>query len=167
MKLPSFIDRFLKKAFVDKLDEVPFIIFISFLVTFIVSRSYVYMVQKDILVGPLFVEAIIIRGIHVHHLNFGIVILAICGFTALYDLRPRIHRITAIFYGIGLALTFDEFALWLLLEDNYYARVTYDAIIIITLIFLNIIYFPSFWRKRGRAVKKLLSHIISLAKKTN
>ncbi len=157
MKLPDRIEKFLNRVLISRMEDIPFIIFISFLATFAIARTYVYLTQKDILTGPLFIEAIYIRGIHVHHLNFGIVLLAVCGFVALYDLRQRIHRITAIFYGIGLALTFDEFALWLLLDDRYYARITYDAIIIITLIFLNLIYFPSFWRRRGRNVRQIIS----------
>jgi hypothetical protein len=35
---------------------------------------------------------------------------------------PRASRITAILFGIGAALTLDEFALWLRLEDVYSAR---------------------------------------------
>ncbi|KXK10481.1 MAG: hypothetical protein UZ22_OP11002000785 [Microgenomates bacterium OLB23] len=115
-----------------------------------------YLTQNDYLAHPLFIERIYFKGIHVHHLNFGIVLLAITGFVALYDLRPKIHRFVAILYGIGLALTFDEFALWFLLEDQYWARVSYDAILIITLIFLNIIYFPSFWKRQGRFITRFL-----------
>lgn len=160
MKTPGKIERFFNYLFVSKMDEIPFIVFLSFLSTFVIARSYIYLTQKDILSNPIFIEAIYIRGIHVHHLNFGIVLLAICGFIALYDLRPRIHRLVAVIYGIGLALTFDEFALWLLLENRYYARITYDAIIIITLIFLNIIYFPSFWRKRSKSIQLLIKRVL-------
>ena len=31
-------------------------------------------------------------------------------------------RLTALLYGVGAALTLDEFALWLRLEDVYWAR---------------------------------------------
>jgi hypothetical protein len=34
----------------------------------------------------------------------------------------RSSRITALLYGIGAALTLDEFALWLRLEDVYWSR---------------------------------------------
>lgn len=154
--LNSKVRAFFRRFFVTKLEEIPFIIFVSFLATFAVARSYVYLTYNDYLAHPFFIEAIYFRGIHVHHLNFGIVLLALTGFIAMYDLRPRIHRMTAILYGIGLALTFDEFALWFLLEDQYYARMTYDVIITIVLIFLNITYFPSFWRRQGKNVLIML-----------
>ncbi len=149
-----------QKLFFSRMEEIPFIVFISFLSTFFIARSYVYGTQKDLLAHPFFIETIRINGIHVHHLNFGIILLAIAGFIALYDLRPHIHRMIAILYGIGLALTFDEFALWLLLEDQYYARITYDAIIIITLIFLNVIYFPSFWRQQKKRITMLFRRLL-------
>ena len=106
---------------------------------------------------PIRYRYVFIRGVHVHHLNFGIIILGITGFLALYDLRPWAHRKLAVFYGIGLGLTFDEFALWLRLQDDYYARISYDAIIIIALILLNIIYFSDFWRRMGKVIRRVFS----------
>ncbi len=149
------IKKTIDKLIVSKLDEIPFIVFISFLCTFIVARTYVYLTAKDILKSPLFLEAVYIKGIHIHHLNFGILILVIVGFFSLYDIHAEAHRRLAIFYGIGLGLTFDEFALWLKLQEDYHSRVTYDAVIIICLILLNIAYFPLFWKKMGSRILKL------------
>ncbi len=56
-------------------------------------------------------------------------------------------RKLAIMYGFGLGLTFDEFSLWLRLDDDYYARVSYEAIIVIIVILLNIVYFGDIWKK--------------------
>jgi len=156
--MPSILKRrpriggLIDRIFISKLEEIPFIIFLSFLITFIVARAYVYITSKDIL--AFLIDNIWINGVHVHHLNFGIFILVIVGFIAIYDMRPVVHRTLAIFYGIGLGLTFDEFALWLKLQDDYYASITYDAIIIISVILLNIIYFPGFWKRRGQQVKR-------------
>ena len=150
--IKNAIKKTINKLIVSKLDEVPFIVFISFLCTFLVARTYIYLTATDILNSPLFLEEIYIRGVHIHHLNFGIFILVIVGFFSLYDIRPELHRRLAVVYGIGLGLTFDEFALWLKLQEDYYARITYDAVNIISLILLNTIYFPSFWKKMGSRV---------------
>lgn len=152
MEKNNIIHAAIRKLIVSKLEEIPFIVFLSFLCTFVLARSYVYVTQKDIINHPLFLEAVYIKGLHIHHLNFGIILLAITGFISLYDLSPTVHRQIAILYGIGLALTFDEFALWLKLQDDYNARITYDAITIICVILLNIIYFPSFWHRRGKQI---------------
>lgn len=143
---------------VSKLEEVPFIVFLSFLLTFVLARLYVYLTNHDIMDFP-WGQYVYIRGVHVHHLNFGIFILVIAGFAALYDLRPVAHRKLAVLYGIGLGLTFDEFALWLKLTDDYYARISYDAIIIIALVLLNIIYFSDFWRRMGRTILRMVEVI--------
>ncbi|MEN9328473.1 MAG: hypothetical protein RI947_1281 [Candidatus Parcubacteria bacterium] len=139
---------------VSKLEEIPFIVFLSFLLTFVTARAYVYLTNNDIMDFP-WGQYVYFRGVHVHHLNFGIFILVIAGFAALYDLRPGAHRRLAVLYGIGLGLTFDEFALWLKLTDDYYARISYDAVIIIALILLNIIYFSDFWRRMGRTILRM------------
>jgi hypothetical protein len=76
-------------------------------------------------------------GIHVHHLVFGIVLLMLAGFCE-FALRPDSpwFEILAVAFGVGMGLTLDEFALWLHLEDVYWAeegRSSVDAVILATL----------------------------------
>lgn len=158
------LNKIVNNLFISKLEEIPFIIFLSFLITFVVSRTYVYITTHDILELTFLIDHIYINGVHVHHLNWGIFILAIVGFASLYNIQPIFHRKLAIFYGIGLGLTFDEFALWLKLEDDYYARISYEAIVIISLILLNIIYFPDFWKKRHVQVTSTWKTFINFVK---
>ena len=118
-----------------------FNVFVSFLFTFIIVRIYVILGTVGIIDDPNFY----IKGYHIHHLNYGIFILAIAGFLALIFQDTK-HRLKiGILYGIGLGLTFDEFGMWLKLENDYWMRTSYDAIIIISLIFASIVYFPFFW----------------------
>ncbi len=148
------------RLFTSRLQEIPFIVFLSFLLTFVITRIYVYNTNHDILELPFLISYVSIHGVHIHHLNFGIIILVITGFLGLYDIRPKTHRTLAIFYGIGLGLTFDEFALWLRLKDDYNARITYDAIITISIVLLNIIYFPTFWQKMGGKVLGSINYLM-------
>jgi hypothetical protein len=73
-------------------------------------------------------------GVHVHHLVFGIVTMMVTGalgFAALGD--SPYSEICAFFFGIGAGLTIDEFALWVYLEDVYWAeqgRSSVDAMVI-------------------------------------
>ncbi len=73
-------------------------------------------------------------GVHLHHLVFGIVTMMISGavgFTVLGD-GPW-AEICALLFGIGAGLTIDEFALWIYLDDVYWAeegRVSIDATVI-------------------------------------
>jgi hypothetical protein len=75
-------------------------------------------------------------GLHVHHLVFGIVLLMGTGFAlALQPSSPWLELFAAGF-GIGAGLTLDEYALWLHLEDVYWAeegRRSVDAVVIAAL----------------------------------
>ncbi|HWT66622.1 MAG TPA: hypothetical protein VN151_10960 [Terracidiphilus sp.] len=114
-----------------------FIASVSFLVTFIGVRLLVSLIIHDR--GPF--EFVVVRGRHIHHLVWGILILLFVGYGWLLDLG-RSHSPTSIFlsrlmsvsYGVGAALTLDEFALWLNLEPDAYwssaGRLSIDAIIL-------------------------------------
>jgi hypothetical protein len=100
----------------------------SFLATFICARCLVLLIMSR-RVPDLFVY---VGGTHVHHLNFGIFLLA--GVGALLIFRPpspeRLLSV-AVLYGVGLALTFDEFGMWLHLGGGYWQRASLDAVAII------------------------------------
>jgi hypothetical protein len=72
---------------------------------------------------------------HIHHLVWGIILLLVAGVVGIV-LQPPLE-VTAIIFGIGAALTLDEFALWLHLEDVYWSekgRQSVDAVIVFTIV---------------------------------
>lgn len=104
--------------------ERMFLASLSFFLTFAVTRLLTHglRAQED----PF---RVLLGGIHVHHLVWGILLLLLVGYTWLIQVdtgpnghRLRIGRLTAALYGAGAALTLDEFALWLNLEDVYWER---------------------------------------------
>src|SRR5579872_4241583 len=114
-----------------------FIASVSFLITFLGVRLLVSLVIHQH--GPF--DWVMVRGRHIHHLVWGILILLFVGYGWLLDLG-RSHSPTSIFlsrlmtvsYGVGAALTLDEFALWLNLEPDAYwtreGRISIDAVIL-------------------------------------
>ncbi len=73
-------------------------------------------------------------GVHLHHLVFGIATMMVAGALgfALFAESPWLE-ICALFFGIGAGLTIDEFALWVYLDDVYWAkegRASIDATVI-------------------------------------
>ena len=67
-------------------------------------------------------------GRHIHHLVWGILLLLTVGYlwlaqigTGTRDESVWTGRVTALLFGIGAALTLDEFALWLNLADVYWS----------------------------------------------
>jgi hypothetical protein len=71
---------------------------------------------------------IVVGGVHVHHLVFGIVGLLRVGsawlllFGSEHQLGRRAFRLTGLAYGAASALVLDEFALWLNLRDVYWQK---------------------------------------------
>ena len=119
-------------------EDVNFWILLSFLPTFILSRLLVYNMPW------LFLN---IRGVHIHHFTYGIFILAVSGLLAQNVKDYKWKSLTAFLYGMGLALAFDEYGMWIRLQDNYWVRQSYDAVIIVFAILVNIIYLSIFWKK--------------------
>lgn len=88
---------------------------------------------------------------HVHHLNFGIALLSVIGGYLLFA-RPagRGLEAAAWLYGVGLALTFDEFGMWLHLDAAYWQRASFDAVVVIAGLLGLIVAGPALRRFRPR-----------------
>jgi hypothetical protein len=113
-----------------------FIASVSFFITFLGVRLLVAAITHHI--GPFgWVE---IGGRHIHHLVWGILILLGVGYAWLAEAGSGstptaifMSRLLAILYGVGAALTLDEFALWLNLANVYWSpegRESIDAVIL-------------------------------------
>jgi hypothetical protein len=76
-------------------------------------------------------------GLHVHHHVFGIALMLFAGFLLALQLDSPWTELSAAAFGIGAGLTLDEYALWLHLEDVYWAeegRRSVDAVIVAAII---------------------------------
>jgi len=105
-----------------------------------------------------------LNGTHVHHLNYGIFILSAVGGYALFR-RPdgRAAEITALAYGFAMALTFDEFGMWLHLGGSYWQRASVDAVIVVAAFFGMIAFAPEIKRFESRHFWTFLVALICLA----
>jgi len=113
-----------------------FVLLVAFLLSFGFIRMSTRLMRSPRV--PWWPGSIKTGGIHVHHLVFGIVLLMLAGFLgfALQPDSPWLEILAAAF-GVGMGLTLDEFALWLHLEDVYWAeqgRQSVDAVILATLL---------------------------------
>ncbi len=100
----------------------------AFLATFLAARTIVYLIMSRRIPDLAFHT----HRTHVHHLDFGIFLLALVGAALLFlPESSSIRRRAATAYGIGLALTFDEFGMWLHLGGGYWQRASFDAMVAI------------------------------------
>ncbi|HTA65787.1 MAG TPA: hypothetical protein VK753_09795, partial [Xanthomonadaceae bacterium] len=110
-----------------------------FLLTFILSRVLVFLIMARRM-PDLYLH---MGGTHVHHLNYGIFLL--CGVGAWMLFSPpsgRRRTFCAVLYAIGLALTFDEFGMWVHLGGGYWQRASFDAVTVVAAILVLLAYAP-------------------------
>jgi hypothetical protein len=112
--------------------ERQFVSSVSFGLTFGLCRTITHAIRDRR--GPF--RNVQVGGRHIHHMTFGILGLLGVGYLWLIGLglpRGRSSRATAALYGAGSALTLDEFALWLNLQDDYWTkqgRESIDAVVL-------------------------------------
>jgi hypothetical protein len=141
-----------------------FLASISFFLTFALVRSLAYCNYHHI--GPF--HDIYIRGRHIHHLVWGILLLLMVGYGWLAEVgtgaegtSPWAGRLMSLLYGAGAALTLDEFALWLNLEDVYWARqgrASLDAVVLFGSCLLIAIWGGGFFRALAREFLHVAHH---------
>ncbi len=106
---------------------------VGFTTAFATARAITHSIRAGI--GPF--HNISEGGTHVHHSTFGIFGLLGVGYLWTYriGIGNRVpeweSRVTSTLYGVAAALTLDEFALWLDLQDDYWdsqGRKSIDAV---------------------------------------
>ena len=111
-----------QKHFRDRRKERQLLSTGSFFATFAAVRGITHAIRAER--GPF--KNITPGGRHIHHMTFGITGLlasATCGCSRSASTSARqASRLTSLAYGSGAALTLDEFALWLNLEDDYWTK---------------------------------------------
>lgn len=119
------LGSFLREHIAERPRRRLFLASVSFFLTFAIVRGMVFCIRHQI---PPF-HYVIVNGRHIHHLVPGIFILLGVGYGWLCELGNGSDSssilagtLMSLLYGVGAALTLDEFALWLNLQDVYFVR---------------------------------------------
>ena len=111
------------------------ILLVSMLLAFGFIRFSTRMIRAEVSWWPGNVTP---GGLHIHHLVFGIVLMMLSGFLNFVIQPPSPwFEVLAGVFGVGMGLTLDEFALWLYLDDVYWAeegRSSVDAVVFAAII---------------------------------
>jgi hypothetical protein len=120
-----------RDAFVDTGKQPELFFLVTFLLTFGFIRLSTHMIRAQVSWWPGNLE---VKGTHIHHLVWGILTILVVGYAGIAFAPDDARReVLAVLFGIGAALTLDEFALWLNLKDVYWekeGRRSIDAVII-------------------------------------
>jgi hypothetical protein len=151
------LGRILHQQIPDRPHRRLFLASVSFFITFLAVRLLVLSITHH--VGPFgYVE---MGGHHIHHLVWGILLLLITGHATLAEAGTQgtpgsifLSRLLSIAYGIGAALTLDEFALWLNLNAMAYwsreGRESIDAIVLFGALLAVTTWGAPLWRRLFR-----------------
>ena len=132
----------------------------GFIVTFVMARIFVLLIMTGKMPNMYF----FLRGTHVHHLNYGIFLMAaVCGYSVFRRPVGRAAEITAMLYGVAMGLTFDEFGMWLHLGGSYWQRASVDAVIVVMALFGLISFARSLKRFEARHFWAAIVLLIVLA----
>jgi hypothetical protein len=131
----------------------------AFLLTFVASRVTVLLIMSGRVPNLYF----FLSGTHVHHLNYGIFLLAGVG-AYLVVRRPagREARTAALVYGVAIGLTFDEFGMWLHLGGSYWQRASVDAVLVVAAILGLASYAPQLKDFEKRHVRAAIAIAVCL-----
>ena len=87
---------------------------------------------------------------HVHHFNYGMILVGLSGLAALFPFGRRALRLLAFTFGVGLGLIFDEFALIWNLNPEYAQSLSLIAAAIAATVLVQVTYFRTFWMALAR-----------------
>ena len=121
------------------------VVLFVFFVTFVLARITVFLIMSR-RIPDVYLH---LGGTHVHHLNYGIFLLSGIGAYLLFC-RPigGALSVAAVVYGVGLALTFDEFGMWLHLGGSYWQRASFDGVSVVAAVLGLVAFAPPVQRFR-------------------
>jgi hypothetical protein len=129
----SFVSDFWNEQILAHERQGVFLVLVGFILSFAFIRMSTRLMRSPKV--PWWPGSIVSdSGVHLHHLVFGIVTMMIAGTLgfAAHGESPY-AEICGFLFGVGAGLTIDEFALWVYLDDVYWAeegRSSIDATVI-------------------------------------
>ena len=115
--------------------------FLGIAATFLLTRGITRFIRRRSASGVAAsgpVKDIVIGGVHIHHQVFGIILMALAGIALVASSPSGVWLgVLAGVLGVGIGLAFDEFALWLHLDDVYWreqGRKSIDAVAIMLVV---------------------------------
>jgi hypothetical protein len=121
----GLLHRVYQRQLAESRRERLFLASIGYFTAATVVRAITFAIHNHI--GPF--HDVAMHGRHIHHLVWGIVVLLVVGYGWLLQVGAGAAlsnvwaaRTMCMAYGVGAALTLDEFALWLNLRDVYWER---------------------------------------------
>ena len=136
-----------RRLVIDQGAEPPFWMLLGFVAGLTGARLTVHLIVKYKLEKQLFV---LVAGqdknpMHIHHFNYGLILVGITGLLALSPYGRRSLRSLSLAFGLGCGLVFDEFALFWNLNPDYSQGLSLISAAIALVALIQLAYFRRFW----------------------
>ncbi|HEX3344882.1 MAG TPA: cyclic nucleotide-binding domain-containing protein [Polyangiaceae bacterium] len=137
-----------RRLVVEQGAEPPFWMLVGFIVSLGLARLTVFLILHFHLEQQLFA---LVKSptdpnpMHVHHFNYGLVLIGLSGLDALVLLGRRALRGLALTFGFGCGLVFDEFAIFWNLNPEYAQTASVVAAAIAAAVLVQLVWFRRFW----------------------
>jgi hypothetical protein len=127
--------------------EPPFWMLTGFLVALGGARLVVHLILKYGLEKRLFalVPGSDPNPMHVHHFNYGMILICSAGLAALAPVGRRALRVLSFAFGAGVGLVFDEFGLIYNLNPEYAQRSSLISAAIVAALLVQLTWFRGLW----------------------
>lgn len=130
-----------------------FWMFLGASLALISARTVVAYILKNGLQGQLFALVggdAVYHPIHVHHFNYGLLLVSVTGFFSLVPGVRRALRVLSFIFGFGMGLIVDEFALLWNLNPDYYQPSSRVAAALVLFALVQVVYLRDFYLGLGR-----------------
>jgi hypothetical protein len=134
-------------------EEPPFWMLVGFVLSLGLARLTVFLILHFHLEHQLFAlvkDPHDPNPMHVHHFNYGLVLIGLSGLAALFPFGRRALRALALAFGFGCGLVFDEFALFWNLNPEYAQSASLVAAAAACAVLVQLVWFRRFWGAIGR-----------------
>jgi hypothetical protein len=148
--------RILHERIPDRPRRRLFLAALGFALTFVGVRVLVLLILYHI--GPF--GWVVLYGTHIHHLVWGIFLLLVSGYALVAEVGTGsspaslfFGRLFAILYGMGAALTLDEFTMWLNIKEvtwSFQGRESIDVVVAFGALLAVGAWGAPLWTKRPR-----------------
>jgi CRP-like cAMP-binding protein len=136
-----------RRLVVEQGAEPPFWMLLGFVAGLVGARLTVHLILKYKLEKQLFA---LVAGkdphpMHIHHFNYGLILVGVTGLVALSPVGRRSFRLLSLMFGLGCGLVFDEFALFWNLNPDYSQGLSLISAAIALVALVQLAYFRRFW----------------------
>ena len=129
-----------------------FWVLVGAVVALAVARTVVAVIIQNGLQKHLFalIGGTVGHPIHVHHFNYGLLLVALAGVLAMLKRTRQAMRRLAFLFGFGVGLIVDEFALLWNLNPDYYQPSSRLVAGLVLLVIVQVVYFRNLYLALGR-----------------